>query len=216
VIELDHVLLATPDLDGTAQRLESEHRLPSAPGGRHAGLGTENRIVPLGAAYVELLGIADRDEAAANPFGSWLLEQVKRGEAWIGWSVRTDDLDGVCARLGLEAQAMARSRPDGYELRWRVAGLGRARDEPWLPFFISWDVPEDELPGHAGVEVQASGARLAAVEVGADEDALREWVGELPGTVRITGGPPGVHSVAVAGAGGIEVLQPARAPESAD
>ena len=216
MIDLDHVILATPDLDGTARRLESEHRLPSAPGGRHAGLGTENRIVPLGDAYVELLSVTDRDVAAANPFGSWLLGHVEGGEAWIGWSVRTDDLDGVCALLGLEAQAMARSRPDGFELRWRVAGLERAREEAGLPFFISWDVPDEELPGHAGGEVQATGARLAAVEVGADEDALREWVGELPGTVRITGGPPGVHSVALAGAGGIEVLEPARPRGSVD
>jgi hypothetical protein len=216
VIELDHVILATADLDGTAQRLESEYRLPSVPGGRHAGLGTENRIVPLGEAYVELLGVADRDEAAANPFGSWLLGHLEDGEAWIGWSVRTDDLDGVCARLGLEAEAMSRSRPDGFELRWRLAGLGRARDEPWRPFFISWDVPEGELPGHAGGEVPATGARIAAVEVGADEDALREWVGELPGTVRVAAGAPGVRSVAVAGAGGIEVLQPAPAAGSID
>jgi hypothetical protein len=211
VIELDHVILATPDLDGTAHRLEAEHRLPSVPGGRHAGLGTENRIVPLGDAYVELLGVADRDEAAANPFGTWLLANVEGGEAWIGWSVRTDDLDGVCARLGLEAQAMERSRPDGFELRWRVAGLAQARDDRSLPFFIQWDVPEEELPGRAGGEVQAAGARIAAVEVGGDEDALGEWVGELPGTVRVTAGPPGLRSVAVAGAGGVAVLEPARA-----
>ena len=216
MIDLDHVLLATPDLDATGSRLESEHRLPSVPGGRHAGLGTENRIVPLGEAYVELVGVADRDEAAATPFGSWVLGQIEGGEAWIGWCLRTDDLDGVCARLGLEAEAMTRSRPDGFELRWRLAGLERAREEPWLPFFIQWDVPEDEYPGRAGGEVQATGARLAGVEVGADEDALREWVGELPGTVRVTAGQPGVHSVAVAGAGGIEVLQPAPAGGSID
>jgi hypothetical protein len=123
--------------------------------------------------------------------------------------VRTDDLDGVCARLGLEPQAMTRTRPDGFEMGWRLAGLEQAREEPWRPFFIQWDVPDEELPGRAGGEVQATGARLAAVEVGAEEAALREWVGELPGTVRVAGGAPGVHSVAVAGAGGIEVLRPA-------
>lgn len=211
-IELDHVLLGSPDLDESARRLEADHRLPSVSGGRHAGLGTENRIVPLGDAYVELVGIADRDEAAANPFGSWLLDHVAGGEAWLGWCVRTYDLDGVSARLGLEPQSMARSRPDGFELRWRLAGLERAREEPWRPFFISWDVPADEFPGRGGGEVQAAGARIAAVEVGADENALSEWVGELPGTVRITGGAPGVHSVTIAGAGGIEVLEPAPGP----
>ena len=48
----------------------------------------------------------------------------------------------------------------------------------------------------------------------------RAWalfgLGDLPGTVRVTAGPPGVHSVAVAGAGGIEILQPAPAGGSID
>ncbi len=208
MISLDHVILAVPDLDAAALRFEEEHRLPSIPGGRHAGLGTENRIVPLGEAYIELLGVVDPAQARGNPFGTWLLERVADGEAWVGWAVRTDDLDAVCDRLGLEPGSMSRSRPDGYDLRWRVAGLEEARADPSRPFFISWEVPDDELPGRAGGETHAAGARIAAVAVGGDEDALREWVGEMPGTVRVLGGAPGVQSVTVAGAGGIEVVGP--------
>ena len=205
--DLDHVILGAADLGATAGRLESEHRLPSLPGGRHQGLGTENRIVPLGDAYVELMGVADPDEAAANPFGAWVQAQVTAGDVWLGWCLRTDDLDAVCARLGLDPLPMSRVRPDGFELRWRLAGLELAREEPWRPFFIQWDAPDDELPGRAGGETQAAGARIAAVEVAADEDALREWAYELPGTVRIAEGEPGVQAVSVAGAGGMEVLR---------
>ena len=211
-MDLDHVILGARDLQATARQLESEHRLASVPGGRHVGLGTENRIVPLGEAYIELMGAADADEAAANPFGAWVLERVAGGDTWLGWCLRTDDLDGVCQRLGLEAQAMTRARPDGLQLSWRLAGLELAREEPWRPFFIEWDIPDDEFPGRAGGETQASGTRIAAVEVGADEDALRDWVGDLPGTVRVTDGPPGVHAVAVAGAGGTEVLRSGSQP----
>jgi hypothetical protein len=166
--------------------------------------------VPLGEAYIELLGIADRDEAQANPFGQWLLDQVEGGEAWIGWALRTDDLDAECARLGLEPVAMTRARPDGFELSWRVAGMEEARADPARPFFIQWDVPDEELPGHAGGEVQAQGSRIAAVEVGGDEAALCEWAGDLPGSVRVAGGAPGVRSVTIAGHAGVEVVQPAR------
>jgi hypothetical protein len=208
VIALDHVILGAPDVDAVAARLESEHRLPSVAGGRHAGLGTENRIVPLGDAYLELMGVADRDEAAANPMGRWVLDHVRAGESYLGWCVRTDDLDGVCARLGLEAQPMSRTRPDGVELRWRLAGLERAIADPALPFFIEWDVPEDELPGRAGGETQAAGARIAAVEVGADAGALADWLSDEVATVRVVDGPPGVHAVAVAGAAGAEVVRP--------
>ncbi|HVE67261.1 MAG TPA: VOC family protein [Solirubrobacteraceae bacterium] len=208
MVELDHVILGAPDVEATARRLEAEHRLASVAGGRHVGLGTENRIVALGDAYLELVGVTDRDEAQANPFGSWVASRVAGGETWLGWCVRTDDLDGVCARLGLEAQAMSRARPDGFELRWRLAGLERAMADPALPFFIEWEAPPEERPGRAGGgATQASGARIAAVEVGADPDALTRWLDEVPGVVRPVGGAPGVHAVAVAGAGGTEVVR---------
>jgi hypothetical protein len=207
MIEIDHVILGAPDVDSVAARLESEHRLPSVAGGRHVGLGTENRIVPLGEAYLELMGVADADEAAANPMGRWVLDHVAAGESYLGWCVRTDDLDGVCARMGLEAQPMSRARPDGFELRWRLAGLEHAIADPALPFFIAWDVPDEELPGHAGGETQAAGARIAAVEVGGDADRLREWVGDEVAAVRVVDGPPGVRSVTIAGAGGTEVVR---------
>jgi len=207
VIALDHVILGAPDVDALAERLESRHRLPSQPGGRHAGLGTENRIVALGDAYLELMGVADHDEAAGNWFGNWVLERVAGGVAFLGWCVRTDDLDSVCARLELEPQPMSRTRPDGVELRWRLAGLDRATVDPSLPFFIQWEVPDDQLPGRIGTAAQAADARVAAVEVGADEAALREWLGEDLGEVRLVDGPPGVQSVTVAGAGGTEVVR---------
>ncbi|MDX6697292.1 MAG: hypothetical protein QOE65_689 [Solirubrobacteraceae bacterium] len=209
MIELDHVILAAPDVAALAARLESEHRLPSVAGGRHVGLGTENRIVALGDAYLELMGVADRDEAAGNPLGRWVLDRVRDGESYLGWCVRTHDLDGVCARLGLEAQPMSRTRPDGVELRWRLAGMERAVADPSRPFFIQWEVPEEELPGRAGGAAGAADAQLAAVEVGGDETALGDWLGEVPGTVRVAGGPPGVHAVTIAGAGGAEVVRPA-------
>jgi hypothetical protein len=114
----------------------------------------------------------------------------------------------VCERLGLEASAMRRPRPGGDDLRWRVAGLDAARRDPALPFFIQWDVPDDALPGHAGAgATQAADARIAAVEVAGDERALRRWAGEVPGVVRVVDGPPGVRSVAIAGAHGVEVVR---------
>jgi hypothetical protein len=92
-------------------------------------------------------------------------------------------------------------------LTWRIAGFERTRRDPAFPFFIEWDVPLDDLPGRAGGETSASDARLTAVEVSADEHALRDWVGDLPGSVRVVDGPPGVRAVAVAGAGGVEVIR---------
>jgi hypothetical protein len=206
-VELDHVILGVRDLRASAARLEERHRLAASPGGRHDAAGTENWIVALGDAYIELLAVADPAVAAENAFGRWVADRVSDEDVWLGWCLRTGDLDGVADRLGLEVRSMERDRPGGGHLSWRVAGLKQAWEDPALPFFIQWNVPADDLPGRAGAEAHARDARIAAVEVGGDEAVLREWAGDLPGTVRVTDGRPGVHSVAVAGAGGVEVVR---------
>ena len=65
-VRIDHAIWATRDLDAAAARFEREHGLRAAGGGRHDGMGTHNRIVPLGGGYLELLAVADADEAAAR------------------------------------------------------------------------------------------------------------------------------------------------------
>ena len=78
---LDHVVWGVGDLDAAQARVERELGLPVEPGGSHVGQGTHNRIVPLRGAYLELLAIRDREEAAASPVGALLLERI---EAWLG------------------------------------------------------------------------------------------------------------------------------------
>jgi Glyoxalase-like domain len=203
-VELDHVVAGVADLRAAARRLEHRHRVTAVEGGRHESAGTHNMIVPLDDAYLELLAIEDRERAQDSGFGRWLLRYGDDLDRWIGWCLRTDDLRGVCARLGLEPHAMSRG-----SLTWRMAGFERALRDPGFPFFIQWDVPASEHPGRAGGPTQAGDARLAALEVGADEHALRHWIGEAPpGTVRVVSGEPrGIRSVTVTGAGGVEVIR---------
>jgi Glyoxalase-like domain len=191
-LAVDHVLLAVDDL-AAAHALFARHGLTSYTGGAHREWGTANVIAPLGSAYLEAIGVVDRDAAAASVFGRWVASTLARGRRFMGWCVRTDDLDGVAARLGLTAAAGARARPDGHELRWRTAGSERALHDPSLPFFIQWDVDGALLPG-AGAD-----ATLDRLEVRGDERRLGEWLGaELPGVV-VRRGEPAVRSVVVAG-----------------
>ncbi len=203
-MQLDHVILGVTDLEAAAARLADHHRLTAVPGGRHEAAGTLNWIVPLDDAYIELIAVEDPETASANAFGRWVQQGATAAGAWLGWVLRTDDLDAVCARIGTDPHAMTRG-----PLRWRMAGFQRTLRDPSLPFFIQWDVPETELPGRAGGPTQASDARLTAVSVGADAHTLEHWVGagELPGTIRLEDGPRGVHAVTVAGAGGVEVVR---------
>lgn len=142
-------------------------------------MGTANEIIPLGGSYLELMSIVDEAEAAESLFG----RLVGGRSGFLGWCVRTDDLDAVGARLGLEQALGARVRPDGVELRWRLAGVEQAIADPGLPFFIEWDVPPEAHPGRSG----PSQGELVAVASPAD---LTDWLGgaNLP----VEQGPGGV------------------------
>lgn len=203
MLRLDHVVYAVRDLDEAAERWRRELGLDSAVGGRHTGWGTANRIVPLGDGYIELISVVDRDEAAGSSFGRTVLERLEAGDGWFMVVASTDDLDGAAERLGLEVTPGERRRPDGAVLRWRAAGFEDPRREPWMPFFIAWDIAPELHPGRtrAGHGVQPGG--LAWVEVSGDAGRLRDWLGgqELPIRV-VDEGPPGIRAVAVATADG--------------
>ena len=86
-MRIDHVIYATQDLDAAAARLESEHGLVADGGGRHAGIGTENRIVPLGGGYLELIAVVDHAEAERSALGHELAERIaerRRGPDGLG------------------------------------------------------------------------------------------------------------------------------------
>ena len=84
-MRIDHAIWATRDLDGAAARFEREYGLVAAGGGRHEGMGTHNRIVPLGGGYLELLAIADAEEAAASPLGRLWTTPSRAGWAGRWW-----------------------------------------------------------------------------------------------------------------------------------
>jgi hypothetical protein len=188
VMRIDHVLIATSDLDAAAARLEAEHGLVAAGGGRHDGLGTHNRIVPLGGGYLELIAVADADEAASSEFGRALSARIgARGEGLMGWAVAVDDIEVVAARLGTRVDTIAREG-----LTARLTGTADAMADASLPFFIERDAGVAD-PGADG---EAGG--ITWIEVAADEHVLHEWIGVGAGLpVRVVDGPRGVVAVGI-------------------
>ena len=186
-MHIDHVIYATQDLDATAARLEAEHGLVAKGGGRHAGIGTENRIVPLGGGYLELIAVVDPAEAERSALGHDLAQRIgSLREGLMGWVVAVEDVVGEAGRTGAELSTIER---DG--LRARLAGVATAMTEPSLPFFIERD-PGIADPGAAG---DAGG--ITWVEVAGDAARLRDWLGgaELP--VRVTAGEPALLGVGI-------------------
>lgn len=181
------MIYAAADLDTAAARIESELGLMAAGGGRHEGLGTLNRIVPLGGGYLELLAVADREEAQGSDFGRGLLSRLARGgDGLLGWAVAIDDVETVGRRLGTPITTIRRAG-----LSARLTGFAEAMHEPFLPFFISRDpgVPDPGIDGDAG------GIRW--IEVAGDAARLERWLDFSRLPVRVVDGPHGVRAVGI-------------------
>ena len=195
-LRLDHVIYAVGDLAAAADRLATDHGLLSVPGGRHPAWGTENRIVPMGGEYVELVAVADPAVAAGSGFGRAVEAAAAEGDRLAGWAVATDDLDRLARRLGLDISHGSRTRPDGATLGWRFAGVERALETGALPFFIQWEGEPALHPGLGPAGHQGRPHHVVWLEVSAPAGTLEDWLGEHDLPLRVTAGEP---SLAAAG-----------------
>jgi hypothetical protein len=198
-LSIDHVIYCVRDLDQAAGWFLRKHGLRSVAGGRHAGLGTANRIIPLGDNYIELLTVIDRRAARSNPFGIWATVAIdERSMLPVGLCMRTEDLQSVAKRLNLTPTAMSRPTPDGVELRWQSAGLELTltRDRP---FFIQWDI---DMADHPGRSLEGQGP-IESVVLSGRVDELRGWLDAVDGPVSIVEGPPGITGLTIAHPSGV-------------
>ena len=194
-VRIDHVLLASGDIEESADRLLSRYGLESVRGGEHPQWGTGNRIVPLGGQYLEIIGVTDPARAAGTDLGRWVAASSSEGDALAGFMVEPDDFEATCARLLLAQTPGARTLPDGTSLSWRLAGLSEAITQG-LPCFITWDGRGGALGG-LDHDPPPDDTGIAWVEVGGDPDVLREWVGGDVDALQLVGGAPGIRRLAV-------------------
>lgn len=194
---VDHLIICVDDLDRGSSLLESRYGLASIPGGRHGGHGTANHLVPLGHSYLEVVAVVDVEEASRSSFGRWVGEKARNDIALHGLCLRTDDIEVVSKSRGLEVTAMSRRRPDGVELRWRVAALSHMLREG-LPFFIQWDIPEALHPGRGP---NAPHGTSIEVHLRGQVEKLTSWVGDADG-LSVSPGAPAVDRLLIHTPGG--------------
>ena len=186
-VRIDHVIYAAADLDAAAARVERELGLGARAGGRHEGLGTHNRIVPLGGGYLELLAVADPREAAGSAFGRRLVARLaEHGDGLLGWVVAVDDVDAVARRLGTTITTIRRAGLSAH-----LTGVAEAVREPFLPFFIRRD------PGVPDPGIDADAGGITWIEVAGDVARLMQWLDSAVLPVRVVDGAPAVRAVGI-------------------
>lgn len=152
-LALDHLAVAGRTAEAGAAAIAAALGVAPGPGGRHAAMGTENRLLGLGDLYLEAIA---PDPAAPPPgrprwFGLDAPPAVPRLAVWV---LRCDDLEAALAAFPEAGQAVALARGD---FAWRISvppdgGLPMAGV---MPAFIRW-----QGPAHPAARLPEAGLRL--------------------------------------------------------
>ncbi len=163
MVEPDHLVLATRDLDVGTAWLEQRLGVALAAGGRHDRMGTHNRLLHLGENfYLELIAI----DPQAPPPGRSRWFGLDRQQALpadrprlIHWVARSDDIQGdVAASNDVLGDIVPMERGD-YRWRITVPPDGHLPGNGLVPTLIQWDVPF-----HPAARLPDAGCRLMKLE----------------------------------------------------
>ncbi len=177
-VELDHLVLACRDLDSGSRWLAERLGAESVEGGRHAFMGTHNRLLQLSSpsharCYLELIAVDPAAPAPGRPrwFGlddpalQTRLAEAPELVAWVGRSPQIDMHRWGLITVGLQpGTTVATERPvpgSSTPLRWQIVLrddgatlLGGA-----VPVLIQW------MTGHPCERLPDSPVRLRRLAV---------------------------------------------------
>ena len=200
---LDHLVLAGPDLAQAVAWFAELTGVEPAPGGSHVGLGTANQLVGLGGrAYLEIIGPDPHQPAPAGPrpFG---IDELTAPRI-VTWAVATADVAGLVASARAagydpgDPAAMSRRTPDGALLEWRLTEPRVDRGGGLVPFVIDWGatphpttrgLPEVRLIEFSARHPEPSALRPALDALGVDLPLGRGELAALTAVVQGTDGP---------------------------
>ena len=178
-VRVDHVVIVSSDAEKACQRLYDATGLLSIPGGTHDGLGTRNRIVPLGEGYLEVLEVHDAEAAALNAFGRLGLaglrtaESAGRTEHLAAWSAAVGSVEDVAAQIGEPTMALSRA---GVSVQ--VTGADLSAADPARPFFLERSAGQVS-PESLEVEHRVQPTRIVRMTA-ATAEASAEWLDPVP------------------------------------
>ena len=158
---LDHLVVAARTLDEGAAWVRERLGAECVRGGKHATMGTHNRLLGLGrATYLEVIAI---DPDAPRPTRPRWFEldtpamqaRLAQGPALVHWMQRTRDLEAELRDYPADVRIQSFSR---NSLRWRLALTpdGSFPAGGTLPTLIQWEGahPCDSLPD-SGIRLES-------------------------------------------------------------
>jgi hypothetical protein len=139
--QLDHIVLAAPDLNRACDAFEATTGIRPVFGGAHPGLGTHNALVSFDAdSYLEIIA---PDPAQSGGGMARSLANLTKPTP-LHWAVRVSGLANVVAELRkLDWQATpirhtTRTLPNSSMLEWDLCGLTGHDYGGIVPFLIDW------------------------------------------------------------------------------
>ena len=156
-------MLAARDLDRGAAWLEDRLGVTLAPGGRHARMGTHNRLLHLGEGfYLELIAIDPQAPPPGRP--RWFaLDRQETLTAdrprLIHWVARSDDIVREAAASTVAVGDILPMERGDYRWRISVPPDGHLPGDGLVPTLIQWDVPF-----HPASRLPDAGCRLMKLE----------------------------------------------------
>ncbi len=134
---MDHLVVSATTLEDGAAQVEEALGVKLQPGGRHDLMGTHNRLLGLGPAYLEVIAI---DPEAVPPHRPrWYdLDRFAGATRLTNWAVQTEDLDNT-----LHHVPPGTGEPINFargDLRWQMAvpDNGRLPFDGAFPAIIQW------------------------------------------------------------------------------
>ncbi len=186
-LELDHIVIAAPDLAAAMQRYH-DLGYTVLRGGVHANRATENALITFAdGTYLELLARTnERPISGLIDFSP----MVDGYGAFPGFALRSTDLEAEATRLrasGFQIGALIpgeRRRSDGTLVQWKQGLL----DDGFDPFLIEDVTPRDaRISTDPAATTHPNGARgiasltLAARDLAAATDRYTRLLGTAPG-----------------------------------
>ena len=140
--QIDHLIYTAPSLEEGMDHIASILGIRPVPGGQHPQWGTQNALLSLGDAYLEI--VAPDPSSLLPAANTWIAPILSDLPRLATWSIRTNHIDQLYQKAkvskiplgGLEKGQ--RTTAIGQSLSWKLSDPSVMPFDGLLPFLIDW------------------------------------------------------------------------------